>query len=105
MQVELQEKNDRHGRNSLLASYIHYQAHLPHPDFRGAGQQQQSRRPSSAVDDEVGSIMIKGGAPGGGGAGFRNGKTWTDACSAHRAFVPAPKRRRVCVCVAQFEKA
>ena len=74
-QAELQEKNDRHGRNSLLATYINYQAHLPHPDFRGAGQQQQNRRPSSAMDEEVGSIMNKGGAPAGaGGAGFRNGE-------------------------------
>ncbi len=33
-QPELQDRNDRHGRNDLLTTYIHWQAHLPHPDLR-----------------------------------------------------------------------
>ncbi len=77
MQNELSHLNDRHGRNALLASYTHYQAHLPHPDF---GQQGSSAnvRPKSApakghntssgisllADDEVGSIIMKGQQPG-----------------------------------------
>ncbi|CAB4062764.1 DOCK6_7_8 [Lepeophtheirus salmonis] len=47
--VELQSENDRHGRNNLLTSYVHYQAHLPHPNLKPYM--------SLMADDEVGKII------------------------------------------------
>lgn len=29
----LEDRNDQHGRNMVLASYIHYNCTLPHPDL------------------------------------------------------------------------
>ncbi len=70
---ELSHHNDRHGRNALLSSYTHYQAHLPHPDFGHPSASTSTGRPKSApakgtnannisllADDEVGSIIMKG---------------------------------------------
>ena len=63
-QPELQSQMDRHGRNCLLTSYIHYQAHLPHPDFRNAARTASSATKPAGIsllaDDEVGNIILKG---------------------------------------------
>lgn len=63
-QPELSNQIDRQGRNCLLTSYIHYQAHLPHPDFRsvpGQGQGHTKFRPgTTGLDDEVGNITMRG---------------------------------------------
>ncbi|XP_040566544.1 dedicator of cytokinesis protein 7 isoform X1 [Lepeophtheirus salmonis] len=63
--VELQSENDRHGRNNLLTSYVHYQAHLPHPNLKPCkvtGRQKKPFMPppgdmSLMADDEVGKII------------------------------------------------
>lgn len=63
----MQSQNDRHGRNCLLTSYIHYQAHLPHPDFRNATRTASSATKPAGIsllaDDEVGNIIMKGQNP------------------------------------------
>ena len=35
---ELEERNDQHGRNSLLTAYIQYQCTLPHYDMAHVGK-------------------------------------------------------------------
>lgn len=56
-------QNDRHGRNTMLASYIQYQAHLPHPDFRNTSPETKERtdRPGISLlsDDEVGNFIMR----------------------------------------------
>merc|ERR1719471_2183874 len=53
----LTHRNDRHGRNSLLSTYITYQAHLPHLDPAISQFTIPQHGGGAGDDDEIRNIM------------------------------------------------
>ena len=57
-QMDLDLRNDRLKRNELLTTYIHYQAHLPHPSADPQSSTKTQHRPGfSMTDNEVNDII------------------------------------------------
>ena len=51
----LSHRNDLHGRNSLLSTYIQYQAHLPHLD---PAQAHRPQHPGGAAQNRMGRLGL-----------------------------------------------
>ena len=52
--TDVDVKNDRLKRNELLTTYVHFQAHLPHPSDHGPPK---ARQGFSSADHEVSDII------------------------------------------------